>query len=137
MDSLRNLFNEIGAVTSENDIAFAKRLGPRGESTRPLLIGFSNLNARESVLDNAKKLAGMDEARQQISIIRDLTPKQREEEENLRKEAVKKNAELSPEDSENWEFRVVGPRGKRRMVRAKKDDTRGRGGRRGGGRVNQ
>ena len=86
------------------------------------------MEGRDYVLDKAD----MDEDMQKISIIRDLTQEQRDEEEWLRKEAERKNGELSPDDAENWMWRVVGPQGQRRLVRARRDEWVNRGGDRGG-----
>ena len=124
MDGLAGLFSEIGAtVDVKRDVMFAKRLGARGEGARPLLVGFNNMESRDSVLDKAKNLADMDEDMQRISIIRDLTQKQRDEEEWLRTEAERKNGLLSPDDAENWMWRVVGPRGQRRLIKARRDES--------------
>ena len=77
---------------------------------------------------------------------------QRQEEQKLRDECVKLNSEMSREEAGNFLYKVVGPRGNRRVVKTTLDleedepgrapgqgtgrvrlrSSRGRGGRRGG-----
>ena len=64
---------------------------------------------------------------QKISIIRDLTQEQRDEEEWLRKEAERKNGELSPDDAENWMWRVVGRPAPPGQGQARRVGEQGRG----------
>ena len=54
-----------------------------------------------------------------ISIVPDLTARQRKEEKDLRKEAERLNSELSREDSLNYSWKTVGPRGEKRLVKVK------------------
>ena len=112
------------------DLRFAKRLGERSddhEKPRPLLLGFKNNEVREKLLEKSPNLAEID-VWKKVSIVQDLTPMQRTEEKSMREDAAKKNSDLTAEDAENWEWKVVGRRGERRVVRAareKVDNSKG------------
>ncbi len=61
-----------------------------------------------------------------VSVISDLTKRQREEEKKMRQEADRLNAERSKEDEKNWLWKVVGRRGERRLVKTKPVEETGR-----------
>ena len=143
-ENVQELFDLVNAEVNVTDSArFAKRLGPINEdsSPRPLLVGFDSEVSCKTVLDKSSILSEKEEPWSDINIVRDLTKLQRKDENKLREEATKKNSELSPEDAENWVWKVVGRRGERRIVKAKVEEEnqldgdqgmRGRGRGRGG-----
>lgn len=98
---------------TEKSIKFMRRLGDLTDKPRPLLIGMQNEQSRAEILKCAWNL----DRSNNISIIPDLTARQRKEEEKMRKEVERKNKELSSEDSLNYQWRMVGLRGERRIVR--------------------
>ena len=53
----------------------------------------------------------------QISVVQDLTKIQREEERALKDEVNLLAAKLSDADAKNWEYKVVGKRGAKRVVK--------------------
>jgi len=120
-------------LKSEDVVKFARRLGerPSGDDSRPLLIGCMTPEIRENILSRGRKLAEKDDWKT-VSVIADLTKRQREEETALRQESDRLNAERSQEDAKNWEWKVVGRRGQRRLVKGKleKDSARTLRGRR-------
>ena len=58
-----------------------------------------------------------------MSASRDLTSMQREEEKKLVGQAATLNSELSADDAKNYQHKVVGPRGEKRIAKVplKKD----------------
>ena len=111
----------IGApVKVEETTKFSVRLGKFStDGCRPLLVGFRDVQAKESILDNAWKLSKEKEGSPwaAVSIVPDLTQLQRKEEESLRTEAKEMNNKLSAEEAKNCCWKVVGRRGERRIVR--------------------
>ena len=125
----------------QSSIRFAKRLGPvvDGASPRPLLVGFDDSAISLNVLKKAPDLSEKDEPWCTVKIVNDLTKMQRKEETKLREEVTKKNSERTAEESENWEWKVVGRRGERRIVKVQLEETTeegepGENSSRGGGR---
>ena len=82
------------------------------------MIGFYNVDSKLKVLKAAKKLADLPRY-EDLRIVPDLTKEQRCEEEELRKEAEKLNSEMNREESLNFEYRLVGQKGEKRLVRSK------------------
>ena len=105
-----------------NEIKFMYRAGEKGKQAnsgpRPLIIGFRNQASRELIYRSARKLKNSQHA--DIYIVPDLTARQRKDEENLRQEAEKRNGEMNDTDSGNWEWKVIGPKGQKRLIKAKK-----------------
>ena len=110
------------SLKSERDVKFLRRIGEKGEQTRPLLIGMTDERDKYAVLSKGRNLART--RFEKISIIPDLTKKQRSEENRMREEAKKRNDELTEEDFLNFEWRLVGLRGERRLAKVKKDYQR-------------
>ena len=116
-------YNTIMAAIGVNstfgvDITFARRLGARAPNrARPLLLGLKSETIRAEILSNAKKLAQTPHSL--VSIVPDLTRRQREEDERVRKEAERKNIEeLSEEDRrKNLRWVTVGRRGAKMLIK--------------------
>ena len=124
-----NIFNALKLGLTEEAIKFCRRLGKKREEPRPLVVGFYLEADRVKLLRNARLLQTT--KFKDVNVGRDLTKKQREEETELRREAVKRNEGLTDEDvSKNLRWAVVGARGERRLVkvRARGQGRRGRGG---------
>ena len=101
-----------------SDVKFCSRIGKNKDEPRPLLVGLKKPEARKTILENAYKLAKSD--KRYISIAPDLTARQRKEEANLKKEADQRNKELTEEErSLNYQWRLAGIRGERRLVKVK------------------
>ena len=136
-EALADVLLDIGvAVDIKDDIKFWVRTGDKKEGQnkpRPLLIGFRDENKKKEVFNKARNLAKSNKYKN-ISIAHDLTKKQREEDDELRRTAEKRNQEMDEEDQENYEWRVLGPKGQRKLLRMRKEKdlgARGRGGKRG------
>ena len=112
----RKIFSAMELEMKEEDVKFCRRIGERGEEPRPLVVGFFSEIEKGRVLRRAKNL---DKTRyKEVNICQDLTRRQRMEEEGMRKEAERKNEELTEEDkSKNLRWAVVGARGEKRLIK--------------------
>lgn len=118
-DDLRaceRIFKEAKARTKRADIKFCRRIGERGEKPRPMVVGLKSEEEKRHVLDCARTLK--DTTFDYISIVPDLTLRQRREETELEKEAERRNKNLTEEDrSKNWKWLVVGRKGEKRLIK--------------------
>jgi hypothetical protein len=136
--SCAKIFEALGLRMTEKDIKFCRRVGEKGEESRPLITGFYTEMERSILLRNARYLEDTDYS--DVTVGPDLTRKQREEENELRREVERKNEELTEEDkSKNLQWALVGGKGEKRLIKTvRKEWTRGRrasrgtGGERGG-----
>ena len=95
------------------------------------MIGFRREVYREEILENARWLN--DTNFKDIGITPDLTREQRLEEDELLKEAERRNMERTAEDtSKNVEWILVGQRGEKRLIRMVNRRGGARGATRGG-----
>ena len=125
---LQQILNVMGMeLHVEEDIKFVRRLGARDRDMdtgkrepRPLLIGLVHKHYAEGILQNSWKLGkASDEAYRYVSVVKDLTMKQRNGERELYKEASRKNLTRTQEQmEENMAFKVVGRRGSKREILA-------------------
>ena len=127
------LFEFIGCAVRREDIKFIYRPGETTEPNRPrpVILSLQDEAMKKHILSNTRKLAGS--KFDKVSIIPDLTPQQRKEEDDLRHEVIRLNDELDSTESLNWEWVLVGPRGRRRLIKRRKlnhveGPGRGRGG---------
>ena len=111
----------------EKDIKFVRRLGARASDgdtgkrdPRPLLIGLVHKHHSELILENSWLLGeASNEVYRAVSVVKDLTLKQRAGERDLYKEAAMKNLGRTQEQQqENMSFKVVGRRGSKREILA-------------------
>ena len=110
------IFISMRASTKCEDIKFCRRIGERGAAPRPLIIGLENKEVKRHLLWQARNLAGT--RFHEISLVPDLTRKQREVEDNIKKEAEARNRSLTREDiSGGLSWFVVGKRGEKRLVK--------------------
>ena len=122
LEELQKVLDSIQAeVDLKTVVRWSRRLGERKDNgPRPLLLGFAESSAKEKILDKAHKLDD-DEEYKAIHIVQDLTKKQRDEEDAMRKEAASKNEAEGAESNYHW--KVVGRRGKRRVAKARKPEN--------------
>jgi hypothetical protein len=127
-----NIFAAIGLKDWTCDIKLCRRLGERGNNPRPLIIYLKNETTRTALLESAKHLRDTEHC--EVSIVPDLTPAQRQEEVALSAEMERRNNEELTEDDvqKNLVWKVVGPRGAKRLVKIAARDrpvppARGRG----------
>ena len=113
-------------MTVEKDIKFVRRLGARGgnmdtgkREPRPLLIGLIHRHHSEGIPQNSWKLGKANNVvLRSVSVVKDLTLKQREGERELYKEAASKNLVTQEQIEQNMAFKVVGRRGSKREILA-------------------
>ena len=114
MLTCRNIFRRLDLKLSEENIKFCRRVGEKGPESRPMIVGLYNHRDRSTLLGQDTRGTELSE----ISFAPDLTKEQRKEDADLRKEVEDKNNTLSVEDrSKNLAWRLVGPRGERRLVK--------------------
>ena len=121
IEKVQELFELINVDVVVKDCSrFTKRLGQRddeNETPRPLLIGFRSADYSKAVLEKSSTLAEKGEPWSNINIIQDLTKTQRKEERKMREDADAKNALLDEAEKENWQWKVVGRRGERKVIK--------------------
>jgi len=129
MATCEQLFGLINLGELANEIKTCRRLGERGEESRPLIVVLKTEEAKRRLLENAYKLGETEFS--ESTIVPDMTPMQRKEEEEMRSEVDRKNAEELTEDdrSKNLRWILVGAKGEKRLIKAVD-----RGGHRGRGR---
>ena len=134
---IKDMFKEMEVKPDTNkDIKFSFRLGELSdkvvEEPRPLCIGLQTTESRDHIFQKAKNL-GKSQNFFAVSIVPDLTRMQREEDKGLMKEAERLNTEMTAEDKKNWNYRCIGKKGERQVVRMRVRQesgaaARGRGG---------
>jgi hypothetical protein len=130
-EKMNELFDEIGAeIDMEEDVRFWFRSGTYKEDQekpRPIIIGFKDSNRKQEVMNKARNLS-KSTVFKEVSIAHDLTKLQREEDLELRNTATRRNADMDDEEQGNFQWRVLGPKGQRRLVKMKvTKDNRKRG----------
>ena len=87
MENMQELANVIGVdVVVKEAVKVARRLGAKkGAESRPLLLVFKNREDREKFLDKAPKLDKAGEPWKQVNVVVDLTAKQRQEDNDVKK----------------------------------------------------
>lgn len=91
------------------------------EDPRPLLIGFKYRNDVEEILANCPNLRkAREETLRAVSIVKDLTLKQRKNEEEMKKRVMRKNLTRKEEEVQGGlVWKMLGRRGERREVQVK------------------
>jgi hypothetical protein len=127
-----NILTSIGLGNRTTDVKLCISLGERSDKPRPQIVILKYETTRTALLESARHLRNTDYA--DISIIPDLTPTQRKEEAALHEEMEWKNKdELTTDDiKKNLRWKVVGPRGAKRLIKTTVRDwsqgnIRGRG----------
>ena len=118
MIGVQSLFNELGLreLVAKEALVGCRRLGQKKDNHhRPLLLIFKTRNDRDKLLDRAPRLSRhQEEEYSNISIVADLTQKQRKLEQDMFKRAEKLNLERSSDMiSKNLCHKVIGRRGER------------------------
>ena len=118
---VRMVLKEIGA-SSTLQMKFSRRIGdPRdGQEARPLLVGLDSVQAKDSILEKSHILSrSRHEALREVTIVPDLTSRQRKDELEKTVEVKGKNLSRSQdEQSKNLFYKVVGRKGARREILA-------------------
>ena len=129
-EQFADLCQRIGVEMNTKDLKFSLRLGRyEDRKSRPLLVGIPNLLLRDTILNCAYRLNQLRDPFCYIGISRDLTKIQRDEDQKLRDQMDKLNSELSDEDKKNFQWRVIGKKGERKLIKARlPDQSENRGG---------
>ena len=128
-EKMSDILAEIGApIKGKVEVRF--RAGKKNEDKdkpRPMIVCFEDEESRAGVLENARRLGRKPEWKR-IFVSPDLTYRQREEakkeEEELRRKADKMTEEAGKEGGTGEVYRVIGQRGKRRIVAVNGDARR-------------
>ena len=106
-------------IQLSTSLKYVKRLGEKQEAAakpRPLLVCFKNTGDKDSLLEKSLDLKDNTDW-SSVSLVQDLTKKQRQHEQSLRDKCTAKNDERSEDEAKNWEWKVMGRRGMRRIVK--------------------
>ena len=123
IEKLEELVAQLDLQIDMASVRFAKRLGTKtGNESRPLLVQFKESKDRDNLLDNAKNLNTKPAEWKKVKVVCDLTKMQREEETRMRAEAVNLTDKLKGDDAKNFEYRMVGRRGERKILKVKKKE---------------
>ena len=124
--ALSNLLASIGVSITEEDIKFTARPGVMTDNIvnkpRPLIVGFKEHGVKEDVLNKARNLRHSTHF-SRISIVPDLTAQQRTEDKEILDEAARKNEEMDEAEASNFEWRCVGRKGERTLVKVKRPEA--------------
>ena len=109
-------------IKVDKAVKFCRRQGAipdSGSKPRPLLVGFKRKEDMDLVLQSAKHLSDCpDKLVAKISIVRDLTKAQRDDEADLLEEVKRKNLSRTEEDITNNQcYKRVGKRGERYEIK--------------------
>jgi hypothetical protein len=115
------IFTAMRARTKKQDLRFCRRIGERGDEPRPIVIGLENEEEKRHILSRARDLKSTKFC--DISIVPDLTRKQRSREARMKEEAEEKNKDLTAEERRrNVKWLVVGRRGEKRLIKGVERD---------------
>jgi hypothetical protein len=115
------IFKAIQARTKKDDLRFCRRIGERGAEPRPIVVGLENEEEKRHILGRARELRNT--RFKDVSIVPDLTRKQRNREARMKDEAEEKNKSLTAEErSRNIKWLVVGRRGEKRIIKGVERD---------------
>jgi hypothetical protein len=133
-DSCWNLFRALKLDMPKDCIRFVRRVGDAETQPRPLILGFNEEGDRRRLLRCDTRNTPFSD----VDIGPDLTKKQRQEEINMKAEAVRRNMRMEEADrAKNLAWQVVGPRGEKRLIKVyvdmEKERLNGDSGNRGRG----
>ena len=114
MMSCKNLFTALKLDVKTEGVKFCRQVGEPGGPPRPMIVGFHEERDRNAVLRSDTRNTNFKD----VEIGPDQTKKQKQEEMDMKAEAVKRNREMPSEDrSKNLAWLVVGPRGDKRLIK--------------------
>ncbi len=113
------VIKETGTEMKREEMRFCRRIGERvadGEKPRPVVIGLKSEVEKDNILVGVRNLKGT--KYDYISIVADLTKRQRQEETDMEREAGKRNKKRTAEETaKNLYWMVVGRKGEKRLIR--------------------
>jgi hypothetical protein len=111
-----NLLAAMGIRMRQEDLRFCRRVGERGQDSRPIIIGLRTEEEKRTILERARLLRGT--RYDNVAIVPDMTKMQRRAEDMLTSEAASRNEQLTADDrSKNLKWLVVGRRGEKRLIK--------------------
>ena len=114
MLTCRNIFRILNLQITDENIKFCRRVGERGEAARPLIVGLYNERDRALLLSLDTRGTEV----RDVNFGPDLTKEQRKEETDMKMEMEDKNKALTEDEkAKNLAWRMVGPRGERRLIK--------------------
>ena len=115
------VFRTLGSRTSSNSMRFCRRIGERGEAPRPVVVGLGQEGEKNFILSKARLL--LNTRFSEVTIVPDLTKRQRAGETKLKEEANRRNQQLTQQDRDNnMKWLVVGRRGEKRLIKGVERD---------------
>jgi hypothetical protein len=121
-DRCEQLFRSMKARTKKEDIRFCRRIGEKNSEPRPMVIGLETEEEKRHILARARNLQGTQYS--DISVVPDLTKKQRSKEARMKQEAEERNRNLTADERKrNEKWLVVGRRGEKRMIKGIERDV--------------
>lgn len=102
----------------KNDIKKISRLGKKGEGVRPLLVQFKSKVTKNGLMESLQKLRNAESMYKNLSIVHDMTKKERDECRKLVLEAKQKEESVGTVGE--WIFRVRGMPGNMKIVKLKR-----------------
>jgi hypothetical protein len=122
------LFEAMKARMKKEDLRFCRRIGEKSVEPRPMVIGLETEEEKRHILSRARNLQGTQF--QNISVVPDLTKKQRAREAKMKQEADERNRKLTTEErNRNEKWLVAGRRGEKRLIKGIERDTQPTGNR--------
>jgi len=120
-DLLNGVFN---IKLEENDIEKMFRLGRwSSDKDRPLLVTFKDLELRDAVMWNLKKLRNPIDKFRGVGISPDLHPKKREDIRKMIEKAKQVHTDNESEDLGNYRFLVVGMGHRRKVIKIRRSSS--------------
>ncbi len=114
MKSCSNLFTSLKLNVKVEGVKFCRRVGEPGGPPRPLIVGFHEERDRNIVIRCDTRNTSFSD----VEIGPDQTKRQKQEEMDMKAEAVRRNKDMPSEDrSKNLAWLVVGPRGDKRLIK--------------------
>jgi hypothetical protein len=116
------LFRTMKARTKKEDLRFCRRIGEKSVNPRPMVIGLETEEEKRHILARARNLQGTQY--HDISVVPDLTKKQRSKEARMKQEAEERNKKLTNDErNRNEKWLVVGRRGEKRLIKGIERDV--------------
>lgn len=118
MEQCIKIFKALGLEKEcEDEMKICRRVGEKGDTPRPLVVGLTMEDTKRKLLQRAKNLRNTEFS--EVGIVPDLTVQQRKEEQDMYEEAERRNEEeLTEEDrAKNLTWTVAGPRGQKKILK--------------------
>ena len=113
-----NMINHMGLPIGGRNIATIKRLGRRTNANpRPMMIVFYDAALRDEILARKSCLSQAEGNWKVIRLSPDLTLRQREHDQAVIENVIKKNNDRNEQEMLNFQFRAVGQKGRKKIIK--------------------